>query len=215
MKHHLVTGSIAVALLAGAAVVHCGVADVGLLASVGTEAGTGSSTGTRSSSRWGRTSAAGPARRVEHGARQRDRVGNGNRPRVRAAHRVQARLRRVDPIKLGFGELDAVFQLGFEELDLGELDPLKLDVGKLDGVQHGLRRSSTWSSTASASSTMSSSASASSTSSNPNPTTWDPSWSRAGVTYSNGNLSVSGNTKGTEEVRTVASHAPPEPGTGR
>ena len=54
---------------------------------------------------------------------------------------------------------------------------------------------------------MSSSASASSTSSNPNPTTWDPSWSRAGVTYSNGNLSVSGNTKGTKEVRTVASHA--------
>jgi hypothetical protein len=35
-------------------------------------------------------------------------------------------------------------------------------------------------------------------------TTWDPAWSPAGVTASNGNLSVSGNSAGTKTVRAVA-----------
>jgi hypothetical protein len=35
------------------------------------------------------------------------------------------------------------------------------------------------------------------------PTTWDPAWSVAGVTYSNGNLSISGNTINTKNVRTT------------
>ena len=34
-------------------------------------------------------------------------------------------------------------------------------------------------------------------------TTWDPAWSVAGVTYTNGNLSISGNSAGTKNVRTT------------
>ena len=34
-------------------------------------------------------------------------------------------------------------------------------------------------------------------------TTWDPAWSLAGVTYTNGNVSISGNSAGTKNVRTT------------
>jgi hypothetical protein len=39
------------------------------------------------------------------------------------------------------------------------------------------------------------------------PITWDPNWSVAGATYSNGNLSVSGNTAGTKDIRTTVGKA--------